>query len=547
MTTTGASSLSPVARGEPVAQSGLPLVELRGITKTFPGVVANDSVDLVLTAGEVHCLLGENGAGKSTLMQILSGMYRPDSGEVRLNGEPVVIDSARTALDLGIGMVYQHNTLIPGFSVLENLMLGPAGALRLDRKKATASFRDMAAKLGVDIDPAAITGDLALGRQQQVEIIKVLVSGPRVLILDEPTAMLTPREVVELEKVLASLKSRGLAVVFITHKLREAFAVADRMTVLRLGRVAGRLGPEDLQGCDLEVVRRQILSIMFGNEADVVAGTPEMTGTAATAPRIRRSLPGEAALIVEAMSVKPGRQEVEIRDISFEVRPGEIFGIAGVDGNGQQELAEAIVGQKPVAHGRVSFAGRDITHASVAQRQQMGLRFVTDDRLGEATVPSMPVSINLLLKRIGHRPFWGRTGKMSSAQVCEAAERLVEEFAIRTPGVDTECGNLSGGNVQKVILARELSFDPRLVVYNKPTYGLDAMTTVAIRERVRRLSEESGVSAVLISTDLEELVDLSDRIGVMFRGRLVGIVENEGDDVEEKVGALMLGETGEPR
>jgi general nucleoside transport system ATP-binding protein len=543
MSTTGASFLSPVAGSEPVAQSGHPLVELRGVTKAFPGVVANDSVDLVLNAGEVHCLLGENGAGKSTLMQILSGMYRPDSGEVRVDGEPAVIDSTRAALDLGIGMVYQHNTLIPGFSVLENLMLGPAGALRLDRKKAAVRFREMATKLGVDIDPRAITGDLALGRQQQVEIIKVLVSGSRVLILDEPTAMLTPREALELEKVLGSLKGGGLAVVFITHKLREAFAVADRMTVLRRGRVAGRLGPEDLRGRDIEVVRRQILSIMFGNEADVVAAAPEMTGTAAVR-RTRRSLPGEAALIVEAMSIKPGRQEVGIRDISFAVRPGEIFGIAGVDGNGQQELAEAIAGQKPVAHGRLIFAGRDITRASVARRQQMGLRFVTDDRLGEATVPSMPVSVNLLLKRIGHRPFWGRTGKMSYAQVCEAAGRLVEEFDIRTPGVDTECGNLSGGNVQKVILARELSFDPKLVVYNKPTYGLDAMTTVAIRERVRRLSEESGVSAVLISTDLEELVDLSDRIGVMFRGRLVGIVENDGDDVEERVGALMLGEAG---
>ncbi len=543
MTTTGARPLSPFAGGGDGVRSPIPLVELRGISKAFPGVLANDSVDLVLNAGEIHCLLGENGAGKSTLMQILSGMYRPDSGEVRVSGETVLIDSTRAALDLGIGMVYQHNTLVPGFSVLENLLLGPAGRLRLDRRKAADRFLEMAEQLGVDIDPEAITGGLALGRRQQVEIIKVLVSGSRVIILDEPTAMLTPQEAVELEDVLGSLKGRGLAVVFITHKLREAFAVADRMTVLRRGRVAGRLGPQDLRGHDLEAVRKQILSVMFGNEADKVADTPEMAQISAVS-RIPRSLRGGTVLALEAISVKPDRQSLGIRDISLTIRPGEVFGIAGVDGNGQQELAEALVGQRALAHGRVTFNGRDITNASVAQRQQLGLRFVSDDRMGEATVPSMSVSINLLLKRIGHRPFWGRVGKISHAQVCEIVQKLVDEFDIRTPDLDTKCGKLSGGNLQKLILARELSFDPKLVVYNKPTYGLDAMTTVALRERIRRLSEEAGVSALLISTDLDELVDLSDRIGVMFGGRLVGIVDNEGGGIEERVGALMLGELG---
>ena len=521
-----------------------PLVELRGITKTFPGVVANDSVDLALNQGEVHCLLGENGAGKSTLMQVLSGMYHPDAGTILVDGQAVTVDSPRVSLDLGIGMVYQHNTLIPVFSVVENLMVGPSGPVRLDRKKAVAAFRATAARLGVDVDPDAITGRLALGRQQQVEIIKVLSSGSRVLILDEPTAMLTPQEATELEKVLGSLKAGGLAVVFITHKLREALAVADRITVLRRGRVAGRLGPEDLAGKDPEVVRRQILAVMFGEDADAVAAAPEMARVA-RATRRSRSLPDETALQVEALTVKPGRREVGVHDVSFSVRSGEVFGIAGVDGNGQQELAEAIAGQKSAAHGRLTLAGEDITHAGVARRQHLGLRFVTDDRLGEATVPSLPVSVNLLLKRIGHRPFWSRTGRMSSAEVAAAAQQLVEEFDIRATGVDAPAGTLSGGNLQKLVLARELSFDPKLVVYNKPTHGLDAKTTVAIRDRVRRLAEEHRVAAVLISTELEELTDLCDRIGVMFRGRMVGIVANEGEGVEEKVGALMLGETGE--
>jgi simple sugar transport system ATP-binding protein len=280
---------------------------------------------------------------------------------------------------------------------------------------------------------------------------------------------------------------------------------------------------------------------MFGEDADAVAAAPETARTARAARR-SRLLPDEPALQVEALTVRPGRREVGVCDVTFTVRKGEVFGVAGVDGNGQQELAEALAGQKPVARGRLAFAGEDITHTGVAHRQQLGLRFVTDDRVGEATVASLPISVNLLLKRIGHRPFWGRAGRMSGAEVAAAAERLVEEFDIRASGIDAPSGTLSGGNLQKLVLARELSFDPRLVIYNKPTYGLDAKTTVAIRELVRRMAEETQVAAVLISTDLEELGALCDRIGVMSQGRLVGIVENEGEGVEERVGALMMGE-----
>jgi simple sugar transport system ATP-binding protein len=249
-------------------------------------------------------------------------------------------------------------------------------------------------------------------------------------------------------------------------------------------------------------------------------------------------------LQVESIMVKPGRQEVGVHGVSFSVRRGEVFGIAGVDGNGQQELAEALAGQRPVTGGRLIFAGEDVTHTGIAHRQRLGLRFVTDDRLGEGTVASLPVAVNLLLKRIGGRPFWGRGGRMSAAAVAAAAHRLVEEFDIHTSGIETPSGVLSGGNLQKLILARELSFDPKLVIYNKPTHGLDAKTTVAIRERIRQMADDGGVAAVLISADLEELVELCDRIGVMFQGKLLGVVDNEGDGVEGQVGALMVGDVG---
>lgn len=528
-----------------VLHGGQPLVELRGITKVFPGVIANDSVDLKLHAGEIHCLLGENGAGKSTLMQVLSGMCTPDSGNISVDGAEVEIGSPRVALDLGIGMVYQHNTLIPGFTVLENLMLRNDGGLRLDRSKTASVLRGIAVRLGVEIEPAAVVGDLALGRQQQVEIVKVLALGSRVLVLDEPTAMLAPREVAELQKVLASLKAEGLAVVFITHKLGEALAVADRITVLRRGRVAGRLDPGDLQARDSADVRAQVLSLMFGEEARELLPGSEIARVAGAdrGARPTRVLSDVVVLEMQGLACRPARREVGFREITFDVHRGEIVGIAGVDGNGQQELAEAIAGQRSIAGGRLVFMGRDVTHASVAERQGMGLRFVTDDRLGEGSVSSLPISVNLLLKRIGRKPYWGKAGRMATDHVCEAAQRLVEEYDIRTPDIDAQCGTLSGGNLQKMLLARELSFDPVLVVFNKPTYGLDAKTSAFIRERMRRLSEREGVAAVLISTDLEELADLCDRIGVMFRGRMVGVVENNGVRVEERVGALMVGES----
>ena len=538
---------SPPAVGESVdatAGASAPAIEVLGITKTFPGVVANKDVTLNLYKGEVHCLLGENGAGKSTLVNILSGMYQPDEGTIKVGGKRVVVDTPKTAIELGIGMVYQHSTMIPVFSVLENLMLGATEKVRLDRKGAEAALEDLAGRLGVKVEPGAITGKLALGQQQQVEIIKALWSGSSVLILDEPTSMLTPQGIADLQEVLMQLKQHGLAIVFITHKLHEAIEIGDRVSVLKQGRVVGRLEPEDLHSRSADELQETIVGMMFGEEARSLSEVAEIKQLSRL-QREKRDLPSTLVLELNDISVKAGRGEVDVHEVSLQVRQGEIMGIAGVDGNGQRELAEALAGQRKVSRGDIVLTGHSVGKASVAERQKLGLRFVTDDRLGEGMVASLPVSLNLFLKRIGERPFW-KGGRIQEGMICESAEGLVREFDIRTPTVQTHCGALSGGNLQKMVLARELSFEPKVVIYNKPTYGLDVRTTRTIRERIRELSEKEGVSAVLISTDLEELLDLCDRIGVMFRGRLTGVVENHGAGVETEVGKLMLGGKGDP-
>lgn len=537
------SSLAEGGSIDSTAGASAPAVELLGITKIFPGVIANKDIDLALYKGEVHCLLGENGAGKSTLMNILSGMYQPDEGTIKVGGTTVVIDTPKTAIALGIGMVYQHSTMIPVFTVLENLMLGATEKVRLDRKGAEAALKDLAGKLGVEVEPSAITGKLALGQQQQVEIIKALWSGSSVLILDEPTSMLTPQGIADLEKVLMQLKQHGLAIVFITHKLHEAIEIGDRVSVLKQGRVVGRLEPEDLHSKSPDELQSTIVGMMFGEEARSLSEVAEVKQLSRL-QREKRDLPSTVVLELKDLSVRAGRGEVDVHGVSLQVRQGEIMGIAGVDGNGQRELAEALAGQRRPSHGDVVLTGRSVGRASVSERQKLGLRFVTDDRLGEGMVASLPVSINLFLKRIGERPFWSR-GRIQEGMICDSAEALVRDFDIRTPTVQTRCGALSGGNIQKMVLARELSFDPKVVVYNKPTYGLDVRTTAAIRGRIRELSERQGVSALLISTDLEELLDLCDRIGVMFRGRLTGVVENHGAGVEVQVGKLMLGGKGD--
>jgi general nucleoside transport system ATP-binding protein len=519
-----------------------PLCELRGITKVFPGVVANDGIDLDVRAGEVHALLGENGAGKSTLINILSGMYRPDAGSTGFEGRPVQIDSPRAAIELGIGTVYQHLTLVPTLSVLENLMLGSQGGTgRLDLGGARERFAELARLLGVDFAPGARAGALALGQQQQVEIMKALWrQDSRVLILDEPTSMLTPQGYEELRGVLENLKAEGLAVILITHKLHEAIELGDRVTVLRAGRVVGSLAPEELRGRSERELSARIVEMMFGEQAAELADAVEVEATPVRRKLPRREL-GEVALAVRGLALDGDEDAVGLRDVTVEVRAGEIVGVAGVDGNGQRELAELIAGQRGSRAGEVLLFGEDVTRLGVGERERRGLRYITDDRIGEGMVADLDVGMNAVLKRIGRRPFW-RAGAERRDEIDRFAEGLVERYNVRTPDVRTRLATLSGGNVQKLLLARELAGEPRVAVFNKPTHGLDVRTAEFVRDQIREAAA-AGLAALVISTEIEELVDLCDRIVVISRGELTGEVENT-PGVEERVGALMVARSG---
>ena len=519
--------------------SAPPLVELVGITKAFPGVLANDHIDLTLRSGAVHCLLGENGAGKSTLIQILSGLTRPDEGTIRIDGVRTAISSPRRALALGIGTVHQHSTLIPALTVLENLMLGDSRRLRLDESGARRRLEELAAQLGVEIDPSARAADLALGHQQQVEIVKALWRGSRVLILDEPTSMLTPQGVAELAKVLERLKESGQAVIFITHKLHEALSLGDEISILRQGRLVGSIAPEALRTRPHEALRAEIVRIMFGDEARTVADVAELREEISER-RTERRVDEHAEVVLELRRLSaPGEgSERGVEDVSLELHLGEILGVAGMDGNGQRALAEAIAGQRHPTHGEVLLYNAPVTGLSVSARGKLGLRYVTDDRLGEGIVGMLPVGLNLFLKRVGESPYW-RHGRIQRAVVEGRAAELVHEFDVRTPFVSTRVSTLSGGNIQKILLARELSFEPKVVVFHKPTYGLDVKTTTTVRELIRKLADDGG-AALVISTDLDELLEICDSIAVLSRGRLVGVVPN-GQGAAERVGDLMVG------
>ena len=519
---------------------GIPAVELINITKTFPGVVANDNISMSVYPGEVHCLLGENGAGKSTLMQVLSGMYHPDTGSIRMNNREVRINSPREALELGMGMVYQHPTLVPVFSVIENLLLGSRKGIILDREGALKRFKEYADILGVDIDPDATVGSLALGQQQQVEIIKALWKGSSVLILDEPTSMLTPQGIEELKAVVAQLKKSGLAIIFISHKLQETLDMGDRISILRRGKLVGSIDPSFLRNAEKSEIQSMIIEMMFGEETEIANGVAEVKEQRSVKPKVKK-FSEKPVLELKNVTVKGKLDEVGIKDVTFSLRAGEILGVAGVDGNGQSELAEAIAGQRKVSSGSILLNEIVVTDISIENRQHMGLRYVTDDRLGEGICASLSVSRNMLLKRIGQKPYW-KWGVTNESAIKKLAEELVVEYDIRPTNVESRCGGLSGGNIQKVLLARELLFDPKIAIYNKPTHGLDFKTTYLVREKIRNLAREKGVAALLISTDLDEIISLSDRIAVMLQGRITGIVENE-EGIEKKVGELMVGGT----
>jgi simple sugar transport system ATP-binding protein len=495
-------------------------LELRGITKRFGPLTANDHIDLTVESGEIHALLGENGAGKSTLMNVLYGLYQADEGEILLDDVVQHFAGPGDAIAAGIGMVHQHFMLIPVFTVAENVMLGheptkPGG--RLDLAAARARVREISSRFGFDLDPDAVVEDLPVGVQQRVEIIKALSRDAKVLVFDEPTAVLTPQETDELMVIMRQLKETGTAIVFITHKLREVRAVADRIKVIRLGKVVGEASPK--------ASNTELASLMVGRavELSITKNPPKL---------------GDEAFVVKDLSVIDSFDQYVVSHVSFTVRAGEVLAIAGVQGNGQTELVEAIMGLQARVTGSIDLNGVELVGKSVGGVLDSGVGFVPEDRNEDGLVAEFTIAENLMLDRSRGEPFV-RTGALQLADLQTFAEKTMKEFDIRAQGVDEHVGRLSGGNQQKVVLARELSRELRLLVASQPTRGLDVGSIEFVHTRIVA-ARDSGIPVVVVSTELDEVVTLADRIAVMYRGGIVGIVP--GDTPRETLGLMMAGE-----
>ena len=505
----------------PIRNSPSPVLELRGITKSFPGVLANDRIDLALEKGEIHALLGENGAGKTTLMNVLYGLYAPDEGEITVRGQRVEIHDPNDAIAQGIGMVHQHFMLVPVLTVTENVMLGVESiknGIFLDRPIAARRIREISKQYGLEVDPDAYVKSLPVGVQQRVEIIKLLYRDADILILDEPTAVLTPQEVEELFKVIRSLVAQGKSVVFITHKLKEVMAIADRITVLRNGRVVGTTTPDqtDEQQLAAMMVGRQVLLRVEKGDAH----------------------PGETVLEVDNLEVLDDRGNLAVRSISFQVRAGEVLGVAGVQGNGQTELVQALTGLRSPVAGRVHILDDDLTGVSPRRVLEQGVAHVPEDRQRDGLVLSFPVADNLILNTYYLPPF-ARLGTLDQEAILTTAEQRVREFDVRTPSTMTLVSSLSGGNQQKVIVAREFSRPIRLLIASQPTRGLDVGSIEYIHRRIVEKRDE-GCAVLLVSPELDEVMGLSDRIAVMYEGEIVDILP-AGQVTKEEVGLLMAG------
>jgi general nucleoside transport system ATP-binding protein len=496
-------------------------LELRSVTKRFPGVVANDHVDLTVEEGEIHALLGENGAGKTTLMNILFGLYHADEGEILLDGTPTRFGSPRDAIAAGLGMVHQHFMLVPVFTVTENIMLGVESTRRfglLDRDEAASRVREISQEYGLQVPPEAVVEELPVGVQQRVEIVKALYRHAEVLILDEPTAVLTPQETEDLFRVMRSLKESGKSIIFITHKLKEVMAIADRITVVHRGRVVGTTRPE-------ESSEERLAAMMVGRAVQL---------------RVDKSpaRPRETVLAIDDLVVLDDRGRVAVDRVSLEVRAGEIVCVAGVQGNGQTELVEAIVGLRPAAGGSIRIHGRDVTFASPRAVLRTGVGHVPEDRQADGLILGFSIADNMVLNTYDQPPFAHFVVRDERA-IVEAAEERARAFDVRTPSVLVPAGTLSGGNQQKVIVAREFSRPIELLLASQPTRGLDVGSIEYIHERIVE-KRDQGVAVLIVSVELDEVMALADRIVVMYRGAVVAVVP-ESDATREGLGLLMAG------
>jgi general nucleoside transport system ATP-binding protein len=495
-------------------------LELRGITKRFGSLVANESIDLTVEPGEIHALLGENGAGKSTLMNVLYGLYQPDEGEILIDGTPRRFRGPGDAIAARIGMVHQHFMLIPVFTVAENVMLGdepttgPLG--QLSRRAAATTVRELSERYGLDVDPDALVGDLPVGVQQRVEILKALVRDAGVLILDEPTAVLTPQEIDDLIRVMRDLRASGTSIVFITHKLREVKAVADRITVIRRGKVVGETTPD--------AAETELAGMMVGRDVTLVVDK-------------ELAAPGDVALSIRDLVVRDDRGNVTVRGVTLDVHNSEIVAVAGVQGNGQEELVETLLGLRPPEAGEVVLYGKPLAGRSPHGILSDGVGYVPEDRQRDGLVGALSVAENLVLD-LHDRPEFARGPSLRLGEIRRNAERRVAEFDVRTPSISTPAGNLSGGNQQKVVLAREMSRPLRLFVASQPTRGVDVGAQEFIHRRLVA-ERDRGTPVLIVSTELDEVLALADRIAVMYRGQIIGILPAGAS--RDEVGLMMAG------
>ncbi|WIG57977.1 MAG: ABC transporter, ATP-binding protein [Ktedonobacterales bacterium] len=505
----------PASEQQPLA------VEMREITKTWPGVVADDRVHFDVRKGEIHALIGENGAGKSTLMNILYGLLHADSGTISINGQPAQIRGPRDAIALGIGMVHQHFMLIPVLTVGENIVLGREPVTNgdfYDRSGASQRIHDISSRYGLSIDPNTRTGDLPVGLQQRVEILKVLYRGADILILDEPTGVLTPQETQDLFVVLRELVKQGKTIIFISHKLREVLEISDRVTVLRRGKVIGTVPTK-------ETSEEQLARMMVGR--DVLLRVDKQPAK-----------PGQVALRVEHLNVKNERDLPAVRDLSLELRSGEILGIAGVEGNGQSELVEALAGTRPVASGHIWVGDKEITNSGARKTRKAGMGHIPEDRRGTGLVLNYSIADNMIFGRQRDTAFSWRGFVLLLSSIFSWAKRLIAQYDVRTPSAETPARALSGGNQQKVIVARELGSQPRVLLASQPTRGVD-IGAIEFIHRQLVAQRDTGAAILLVSAELEEIRSLSDRIAVLYEGQIVSMESPEVS--EERLGLLMTG------